>query len=411
MAGHRPKHLGHRSRRRRVLRAVATVVTAIVAAVLVTVGVVAVVDRDGTSRTQLAGAVPSSSTTSAPSTTTTPPRRGTMVFGGDVLVHSAVWGRAAVPDGFDFSPMFDPLAPRLRAADTAICHLEVTLARPGEPPSSYPRFRAPAVLARDLAEAGFDGCSVSSNHALDFGARGVDATLDALDQAGVRHVGTARNAHEDVTPVIYDVAGIRVAHLSYSYGFNGFLPPADAPWLVDAIDAPRIIRDAEAMRAVGAELVVVSLHWGAEYRHDPMPDQVALAEALAASRGVDLVIGHHAHVVQPITRIGDMWVAYGLGNLLSNNTPRGGRLDVVDGLVVEVTVGDGRRSGAGPRVLDVTAVPTWNERATFAILPVVDALADPATPQALAPDLRASLARTLAHVQAMGGERLGVRVA
>jgi hypothetical protein len=124
------------------------------------------------------------------------------------------------------------------------------------------------------------------------------------------------------------------------------------------------------------------------------------------------VIGHHAHVVQPITRIGDLWVVYGLGNLLSNNTPRAGRLDVVDGLVVEVTVGDrGLQRGARPGVLAVHAVPTWNERTSFAIFPAADTLAVAATPPQLAADLRASMALTLAHVYALGADRLGVRAA
>ena len=128
---------------------------------------------------------PSTTTTSTepPTTTTTAPplRSATVAFGGDILIHSGVWAAADTGEGYDFSPMLAPIAPRLTEADLAICHLEVTLARPEEPLSSYPRFRAPGVLATDLAEAGFDGCSVASNHALDFGEQGVVATLDGLD--------------------------------------------------------------------------------------------------------------------------------------------------------------------------------------------------------------------------------------
>src|SRR5690606_11864369 len=148
----------------------------------------------------------------------------------------------------------------LSAADVALCHLEVTLGRPGERLSGYPRFRAPAALATDAAEAGFDGCSVASNHSLDYGESGVIATLDALDAVGLGHAGTARSPEEDLVPAIYDAAGISVAHLSYSYGFNGLIPPAGKAWLVDQIDPVVIAADARAARAAGAELVVVSLH-------------------------------------------------------------------------------------------------------------------------------------------------------
>lgn len=387
---------------------------AVVVAAGVAAGALALDDRDGTTRTDTAAAAPptspSTTTSSAlPTTTTRAPRRATVLFGGDVLIHSDVWRRAALPGGgYDFSPMLAPLASRIGGADLAICHLEVTLAAAGDPLASYPRFRAPAELARDLAEAGYDGCSVSSNHALDFGEGGVRATLDALDAARLRHAGTARSPEEDVAAVVYRAGDIAVGHLSYSYGFNGLQPPDGKGWLVDAIDVRRIAADAQALRAGGAELVVVSLHWGSEYRHDPIAFQVEIAGALAATGLVDLVIGHHAHVVQPITRVGSMWVVYGLGNQLSNNSPGGGQRDeVVDGLTVTATIGDLPAGGVG--VVGLTFTPTWNERDGFRVLPVADTLADPATPAALMADLRASWARTIGHVFALDGRQLGVR--
>ena len=149
--------------------------------------------EDDRAPVEAAAAAPSTTTTEPPTTTTTapPPRHATLAFGGDILIHSGVWAAADTGAGYDFSPMLAPIAPRLTAADLAICHLEVTLARPEDAPSSYPRFRAPGALATDLAEAGFDGCSVASNHALDFGEEGVAATLDGLDAAGLAHAGTA----------------------------------------------------------------------------------------------------------------------------------------------------------------------------------------------------------------------------
>ena len=132
------------------------------------------------------------------------------------------------------------------------------------------------------------------------------ATLDALDEAGLAHAGTARVTGGGRAPGASTTStASRVAHLSYAYGFNGFVRPAGKEWLVDQIDPALILADAQAARAAGAELVVVSLHWGNEYHHEVVAAQQAVADALAAVPGaVDLVVGHHAHVVQPISKVG-----------------------------------------------------------------------------------------------------------
>lgn len=339
------------------------------------------------------------------------PRRATLAFTGDVLIHRPVSRRAradaaaAGREGYDFAQMLAPVAPRLRDATVAICHLETPLSTTNDDLSGYPTFRAPTEVAAGLADAGFDGCSVSSNHALDKGPAGVAATLDVMDAAGLRHTGTARSAEEAAAPSIYDAAGIRVGHLSYSYGFNGFRVPAAQPWLANAIDPDRIVADASATRAAGAELVVVSLHWGTEYRHDPTPAQRSVAERLAASGLVDLVVGHHAHVVQPVTKVGDMWVVYGLGNLLSSNADRCCPKVTIDGLLATVGVADGPE---GPEVSHVTVTPTYNERRTFRVVPVADGLDFLAPGDPLAAELRRSWERTIGHVFRLDAMALGV---
>jgi poly-gamma-glutamate synthesis protein (capsule biosynthesis protein) len=413
MADHRARHLATSRSRPRSPRALPLGLALVLVGAATTAALL--VDRrdderaaaGGTSEPPLPSATTLEPTTTVAPTTTRAPRRATLVFGGDVLIHQPVWEAARVESGFDFSPMLDPIAPILGAADVALCHLEVTLARPGDPLSSYPRFRAPAELATDIAEAGFDGCSVSSNHALDFGEPGVVATLDALDAARVGHAGTARTAAEDRQPAHYVAGGIGIAHLSYSYGFNGFEPPAGKEWLVDRIDPMRVIADAQEAKVAGAELVIVSLHWGAEYRHAVTAAQQEVADALAATPGaVDLVVGHHAHVVQPISKVGGLWVVWGMGNLLSNNSTRCCPRESADGVLVSATVGDLAAGDVGVHAIAFT--PTWNERSAFRVLPTTTMLADPATPPDLAADLRASLERTTAHVLSLGGRELGV---
>ncbi len=100
--------------------------------------------------------------------------------------------------------------------------------------------------------------------------------------------------------MLYEVEGARIAHLSYAYGFNGIPLPEGALWAANQIDPERIAADARAAKAFGAQLVVVSLHWGTECQSDPTAEQQRVAYLLSQEPAIDLMIGHHAHVVQPI---------------------------------------------------------------------------------------------------------------
>jgi poly-gamma-glutamate capsule biosynthesis protein CapA/YwtB (metallophosphatase superfamily) len=309
----------------------------------------------------------------------------TLVASGDVLPHGPVLRRAA-DDGaragqrYDFRPMLAELRPLVAGADLALCHLEVPLSRDGRTVASWPSFNAPPELAAALRWAGYDACSTASNHAMDRGAGGVAATLDVLDRAGLRHDGTARDAAEAAASTIVDVRGLRVGLLSYAYGLNSGRLPSGQPWLVNLIDPARIVEDARAARRAGARFVVVLLHWGQENQAAPTPSQRELARRLLAAPEVDLILGHHVHVVQPIEQVGGKWVAYGMGNSLSNQTPACCAAGSQDGVLVQVTIA---RDGDAPRVRAVRYVPTWVEHPTFRVRPVPAALADRSlTPQA-----------------------------
>src|SRR5664280_3868791 len=112
------------------------------------------------------------------------------------------------------------------------------------------------------ADAGFRSCTNASNHTIDKGLAGVQATLNAPDAAGIAHVGAARSAEEAATPRPSDLGGVRVGHPDYTYGLNGQRLPASAPWIVKLIDPAQILADAKAVRAAGAQFVLVSMHWG-----------------------------------------------------------------------------------------------------------------------------------------------------
>jgi len=139
--------------------------------------------------------------------------------------------------------MVAAIRPLVSAADLAVCHLETPLSPTGRNLSGYPRFNAPPQLAAAIRAAGYDACSVASNHSMDQGVQGVAGTLAVLDKAGLRHAGNGRSTRE-ARPRLLTVRGVRVALLSYTYGLNGFRLPRGRPWLVNLIRPGRILADA-----------------------------------------------------------------------------------------------------------------------------------------------------------------------
>ncbi len=265
----------------------------------------------------------------SPTPTADPDASFTVVAAGDFLMHGPVNADARTADGgYDYSAELAPLNPWIQGADLALCHLEVPIAPPGTQPSGYPVFAAPAPIVTAIKAQGWDGCSTASNHSVDRGFAGIKATLDALDAAGLGHSGTARSAAEEQTPQLYRLqrAGqtITVADIASTYATNGMPVDADKPWSVDSIDVPRIVAQATAARAAGADLVIATVHAGTEYQTQPSAQQEQVDQQLADSGVIDLVIGHHVHVPQPIAQLtggprgAGMWVAYGLGNYISN---------------------------------------------------------------------------------------------
>ncbi|MEX0992167.1 MAG: CapA family protein [Actinomycetota bacterium] len=282
-----------------------------------------------------------------------------------------MWERAAAyasqGERFDFRPMFAKIKPIISRADLGICHMETPLDADDRNLSSYPVFSVPHELADAVAWAGYDGCSTASNHALDQGTSGVKATLAALDRAGVDHAGTARTKKEAQSITMLDVNGVKVAHLSYTYGFNGFTP--DVPWRANKIKVADIISTARLAKEEGADFVIVSLHWGTEYVQQPVDYQRKVAGKVLGSPVVDLILGHHAHVVQPIDRIGDKFVVYGMGNLVSGMTASLGKGPVVqDGVIVQVSVSEEGRDFV---VDEVTFTPTWVQEGAWRIVPAL----------------------------------------
>lgn len=323
-----------------------------------------------------------------------PTPRVTFSFTGDTHTSRHVNWSAQLPDGtFDYRHMFANIAPYVGWADVAVCHFENPVAPPGQPVIiEPPEMSAAATLATALASGGFDRCSVASNHSLDRGVAGIDATLDALDAAGLGHSGMARSAGER-RAVPFEVNGIAIAHLSYSYGFDGNVVPASEPWRTNPIDPAVIVADAVQARADGADAVIVSLHWGAAANVQPTAYQRTIAEAVTAPGVIDLVVGHHAHVLQPISKVNGTWVVWGLGNLLSNH-PTGPKLPAAaqDGAIVSVELTKARDGSIS--VSRPSAVPTWVDKTNRHVIRTTFERFDPSLPTTTRAQLTVSHART-----------------
>uniref|UniRef100_A0AAU3GPJ1 CapA family protein n=1 Tax=Streptomyces sp. NBC_01401 TaxID=2903854 RepID=A0AAU3GPJ1_9ACTN len=250
----------------------------------------------------------------------------TLLASGDILPHDSIIDRAAADadgQGFDFRPMLKGAAPAVSGADLAICHMETVYGQAGGPYTGYPSFKSPPQVASALRATGFDSCSTASNHTVDDGAEGIGRTLDALDSAGVAHAGSARSAAEASRPTLLRAGkgkdAAKVAHLAYTYGTNDIPLPDGQPWAVRLIDKDRIVADARAARKAGADVVVVSMHWGTEWQDAPDEAQLRLGRELTASStgdrpDIDLIIGTHAHVPQAYEKVNGTWIVYGMGD-------------------------------------------------------------------------------------------------
>ncbi len=247
-----------------------------------------------------------------------------LLFAGDAMMHQAQIDCARRSDGsYDFSEYFSAIQPYVTSADYAVVNLETPVS-PSHRYSGYPCFNAPASYIDALAGAGFDMFLTANNHTLDRHDAGLRATLDCLDARRLDHTGTYRSAagRDSIHPLIRHLNGIAVGFLNYTYGTNGIKPGPKV--IVDYIDRNKMRADVSRLRRAGAEIIAVCVHWGVEYKLMPNAGQESLARFLTDSLGVELVIGGHPHVVQPMhcDYENNRLVAYSLGNFISNMKTR-----------------------------------------------------------------------------------------
>lgn len=346
--------------------------------------------------------VPTPTVTPEPTPTPTPPPPptvSTLAVCGDAMSHMPVTDDCLDPETgeYDYSHIIAAAKPYIQDADYAVCNLETTLSAGNY--TGYPCFKSPDAMAKGLQECGFDMLLTAHNHCLDAGFSGLCRTLDVLDEIGMPHVGTSRTEEEytDGNIVLADVGGISVAFLGYTYGTNGIPMAKDAPWSVNlfntdylttlsTLDTEKLLYDIDRAKALNPDLVAVMIHWGVEYHHEQNSYQNKIADFLI-SNGVDLILGGHSHVIQPIemrtvtTEAGEErtgLVCFSLGNFFSNQNDEPTRTTAV--LTLELT----RDNVTGEAsVTDWTYAPMYMSKATLAdghSRHLLDAYSDPDDP-------------------------------
>ncbi|MCR1899013.1 CapA family protein [Irregularibacter muris] len=288
----------------------------------------------------------------------------TMAAVGDIMVHSPQFEAAYVggEEKYDFYPTFQPIEKYIQETDIAVANLETTFAGEDKGYTGYPMFNSPEQLGKALKQTGFDVITTANNHSLDRRSQGVKSTLDFLDQEGLDYTGTARSQEERDRILIKEVKNVKIAFLAYTYGTNGIPLPEDEPYLVNLIDKTQIEEDIQRAKAENPDIIVASMHFGVEYQRTPNDEQKELVDFLA-QQGVDVILGSHPHVIQPmeiknvVTAEGEekeVFVIYSMGNFISNQRDR----YTDSGLILQM--GFEKNFKTNKTVLkQVEYIPTW----------------------------------------------------
>jgi poly-gamma-glutamate synthesis protein (capsule biosynthesis protein) len=258
---------------------------------------------------------------------------------GDVMCHSTQYEDAydAATGGYDFNYVFDSIRNYTGTADITMANLETTFAGVNRGYSGYPTFNSPESLGTALKNIGVDILSTANNHSLDKGYTGLENTLNTLDSMSIFHMGTARSKEERDRVLIKTVKGATFAFLSYTYGTNGIPVPRGQEYCVNLIDKDLIKQDLDNAKAQDVDIIVVNMHWGAEYETVPIEEQRDLAQFIFEN-GADVIIGGHPHVLEELkektvtTVEGEeknVFVVYSLGNFISGQTIKNTNLSII----------------------------------------------------------------------------------
>ena len=308
----------------------------------------------------------------------------TVINTGDIILHSTVLDGAKTGDGnYDFSAFFTQATNYFKAADLATANLEVTLGGTESGAfSGYPAFNAPDSVLDTIKNSGLNFLTTANNHCYDTGLFGLKRTVQQLRAKNIDFIGT-KESDADPTYIIKDVNGVKIGMVAYTYenssgagqkSINGNIVKAEANSLINSFsydrinafytEAQSVVKD---MKQQGADAVVFYMHWGEEYQLNANTWQKTIAQKLC-NIGVDVIVGGHPHVVQPIELIhsedsqNTTVCLYSMGNAISNQrkelmNPECTTGHTEDGVLFEFTF---TKYGDGETALTaVDVIPTW----------------------------------------------------
>lgn len=264
----------------------------------------------------------------------------TFIAVGDALIHGAVYKDAYSNGVYNFNNMFTEVKPIIEQYDLKYYNQETILGGTSLGLSSYPLFNSPQEVGDAFMNMGFNLVSLATNHSLDYGERGLINSINYWGkQEGVIAAGSYESEESRVTPRIMEKNGITYTLLSYSTLTNGLRIPYGKDYLFDLYSEEKVKADIERVRDK-VDVVMVAMHWGAEYTHTPVQEEKTIAKYLA-SLGVDIVIGTHPHVIQPIDFIDNTMVIYSLGNFISSQIGIERLVGLMASVTIKKTVTDG----------------------------------------------------------------------
>jgi len=274
---------------------------------------------------------------------------------GDFLMHLPIIKSAydSSTQTYNFIPVFEPVAEYLQGADITIGNLETRLAGPEKGYSGYPCFNCPADLAKDLKNLGLDILTLANNHCLDMGWSGLTATMDNLDRVGMEYTGNARSPQARNNLLIKDVKGVKLGFLNYTETTNGVPVPAGKEYAVNMINLDTIKKDIANLKNKQADMVIVYLHFGTEYKRYPTEEQKKLARQVFDA-GADIILGDHVHVLQPMEKEGEKFIVYSLGNFISNQRWQYSDSGIILNLTFEKNLVQNKTY-----LKDVSYIPVW----------------------------------------------------
>ena len=247
-----------------------------------------------------------------------------ITFIGDVMQHGRQIKDALIPgedphhaSSYQYEYAFKHIEERLHAADLAVANMEFPMGI--TPYSGYPLFSAPESILYQAQESGIDLFLLANNHLFDKGKRGFVKTLDVYEQANASYTGAYRNREQEIeeNPAFYNIKGIRVAFINFTYGTNGM--PVPEPCTINLMDSTHVKECIARAKNKGADIIICLPHWGEEYQLKPNAHQRRWAQMLFRE-GADIIIGSHPHVPQSGEYSSSKAIFYSLGNYISNQT-------------------------------------------------------------------------------------------